>query len=83
MTDVEIKIEKGVPIPPPRAPNLLARHLLSEMEIGDSIFIPGRGVSSASAGMNLFARRHAPNRKHVCRTVTENGVKGIRVWRIA
>jgi hypothetical protein len=48
------------------------------MEVGDSFFSPGSSV----IGIHGCARRHRPM-KFTCRSVVENGVAGIRVWRIA
>ena len=70
----KFKIEKGVPKPFP------GRRLLPwrEMEIGDSFFVPGKTTTLAS----VANRYYAPNR-YESHTVTENGVKGCRVWRTA
>lgn len=74
----EYKIEKGVP-----TPHKTDRvYPFSQMEIGDSFFIPnlstsdGRYQSVSSAGRGQF-KRH--NKKFSMRS--ENG--GVRVWRIA
>jgi hypothetical protein len=48
------------------------------MEVGDSFFSPRSSV----IGIHGCARRHRPM-KFTCRSVVENGVAGIRVWRIA
>lgn len=71
-----IEIEKGVPIPPIKAAK--NTYPYREMQVGDSFFIPGKKSSevtthSKSTGHMKFTRR----------TVVENGVKGVRVWRFA
>lgn len=72
MASDEIKIEKGIPMPARRGTTGVA---WGAMEIGDSAFIPRTNVYYAGRGRNGFKFRS--------RTVTENGVKGVRVWRIA
>lgn len=68
-----ISITKGMPAPRGRR----AKYPFRDMEIGDSFFAPGSSV----IGIHGCARRHRPMR-FTCRTVVEDGVAGIRVWRI-
>lgn len=53
------------------------KYPLKDMEIGDSFFAPGRKSNSVSASI---ARAYP--KKFTRREVTENGVVGVRVWRI-
>lgn len=69
-----IEINRGLPAPRGRK----SKYPFREMEIGDSFFAPGSSV----IGIHGCARRHRPM-KFTCRSVVENGVAGIRVWRIA
>ena len=69
-----IEITKGLPTPRGRK----SKYPFRDMEIGDSFFAPGSSV----IGIHGCARRHRPMR-FTCRSVVENGVPGIRVWRIA
>lgn len=69
-----IVITKGLPTPRGRR----AKYPFRDMEIGDSFFAPGSSV----IGIHGCARRHRPMR-FTCRSVVEDGVPGIRVWRIA
>jgi hypothetical protein len=69
----EIEITKGVPTPHRGRSKYPFRH----MELGDSFFAPGGTV----IGLHGCARRHRPMR-FTCRSVVENGVAGVRVWRI-
>ena len=71
---VVIQICKGVPTPTGRR----SKYPFRDMEIGDSFFSPGSSV----IGIHGCARRHRPKR-FTCRSVDEDGVAGIRVWRIA
>jgi hypothetical protein len=68
--DDEIKIDKGVPLPPPRGKYPYAR-----MEVGESCFIPG--ITQYGVGL-----QHLKPKKFARHVVTENGVRGVRVWRV-
>ena len=69
-----IEITKGLPTPRGRK----SKYPFRDMEVGDSFFSPGNSV----IGIHGCARRHRPM-KFTCRSVVEDGVAGIRVWRIA
>lgn len=69
-----IEITKGMPTPRGRR----SKYPFRDMEVGDSFFAPGSSV----IGIHGCARRHRPM-KFTCRSMVENGVAGIRVWRIA
>ena len=69
-----IEITKGLPTPRGRR----SKYPFRDMEVGDSFFAPGSSV----IGIHGCARRHRPM-KFTCRSVVEDGVVGIRVWRIA
>jgi len=76
-----IKIDKGVPLSaiagkngrPPIYPWL-------EMEIGDSFFVADKTAVQISAVVSQAKKRYFVDL--TIRTVTENGVTGVRVWRI-
>ena len=68
------EITKGLPTPRGRK----SKYPFRDMEVGDSFFSPGSSV----IGIHGCARRHRPM-KFTCRSVVEDGVAGIRVWRIA
>lgn len=72
---MEIKIDKKVAVPS-------GRHTYPwrEMQPGDSFFVPMVG-KTRGRGLYVCARR-AAGIEITTRTVVENGVKGIRVWRI-
>ncbi|MFO1130747.1 MAG: hypothetical protein U1E16_01835 [Hyphomicrobiales bacterium] len=71
--DEEIEITKGLPTPQRGR----SKYPFRDMELGDSFFAPGASV----IGLHGCARRHRPMR-FTCRTLVENGVAGVRVWRI-
>ena len=65
-----ITIDKDVPLPLGRA----TKYPFHEMKIGDSFFVPNvKAVGVHHYKPKLFMRR----------TVIENGIKGVRVWRYA
>ena len=85
-----IKIDKGMPIPAhierPGAPSVLPWR---DMDAGDSFFSPDHYVSHTAgkeAGKKLMNtagwRKAIPGSKWSIRTVIENGVRGVRVWRV-
>lgn len=69
---MELLIQKGLPTPNKR----LNRYPFSKMEVGDSFFAP----HTPAASILTSARRHRPKR-FTTRSVVENGVRGVRVWR--
>jgi hypothetical protein len=52
----------------------------AEMEKGDSFFMPNRTIRQVSSEKSKAAKTHGM--KLVARTLTEDGVKGVRVWRV-
>ena len=69
-----IKIDQNVPLPQKNTFGAL-KYPFRKMEIGDSFFIPNR--SSTGISTDIYKPK-----KFTMRAVTENGVKGVRVWRI-
>ena len=80
MTDY--KIEKGVPLPPGAGRKGRNKYPWYEMEVGDSCFLPDADPRAVSQAASNVARRNNGLR-FATRAVTENGVKGVRVWKIA
>ena len=73
----EINLDKNVPLPSKRAQAQV--YPFDKMEIGDSFFVDletGRTVRNRASLMTRSDFRLT------CRTVTENGIRGVRVWRI-
>ena len=66
-------IDKNIPIPKRRT-----KWPFADMEVGDSFFAPG----FASDEFSGRTKHYAP-KKFTVRTVIENGVRGVRVWRTA
>ena len=90
-----IQIDKYIAIPQRKsaAGNLLPKqekYPWSHMKPGDSFFVPGAkscatdnrpGVKTHMTLNN--ARQRFPGTKWTIRAVTENGVNGVRVWRVS
>ena len=74
-----IKVDKGIPIPERRrGPGAPEKYPWREMAVGDSFFVPG--ITSAKFGGTPLSMRNA-GRVFARRSWTEDGVKGVRVWR--
>ena len=72
----EYKIEKDVPTPPANR----SKYPWRKMAVGDSFFAPAAlqrviGSNASRVGKKL-------GRKYVTRVMTENGIEGVRVWRV-
>jgi hypothetical protein len=73
-----IKVDKDFPVPA----SARRKYPWDDMGIGDSFFVAGAnstGMSNAAKG----ARKKRTDSRWMCRTVVENGIEGVRVWRIA
>ena len=73
-----IPIDKNISVPSRIGNAPIRKYPFQEMELNDSFFAP----SAKPANFSTCARPYRP-KKFITRTVTENGVKGTRVWRIA
>lgn len=81
----ELPIDSNVKIPKRAAPRLRQgrpeKYPWSRLQIGDSFFIGGR-----NAAMAALSAAYACNRRRkiklVTRGVTENGIRGVRIWRV-
>lgn len=72
--ETDFKIEKNIPLA--KKGGAARAYPLDQMEVGDSFFVPG-GKSG-----NVTPSAHYRGIKIKTRTVTESGVKGLRVWRV-
>lgn len=78
---IEIKIEKGIPIPPPTSQGNV-KYPWREMEVGDSFFVSAKTPKDCSrmqSGFGASWKRFKPM-KFTSRI--ENEGAGVRVWRI-
>jgi len=78
----EIKIDKGLPIPPGSGRGKRSIYPFRQMEIGDSIFIPNKTARIIGGVWGTFAKRN-PEFAFKARADSVEGVPGVRVWRIA
>lgn len=74
-----VTIEKGVPLPAPAGAR--NKYPWRTMEVGDSFFVAN--ISTGGFGGTLAGAAARSGHRFTQRTVTENGVRGVRVWRIA
>lgn len=73
------QVDRNVPLPP--AKTLYQRkYPFNVMAVGDSFFVPGV-TRQQMAGPIRYATCEC--RKFTTRRTTENGVAGLRIWRIA
>ena len=72
-----MKIDKGVPIPLKGARG--SKYPFAEMVVGESFFVPEKTPSQITPIGIHHAKRLGF--KFTPRTVIENGIKGVRVWR--
>ena len=73
-----MQIQSNIPIPEDHRGGFY-RYKWDEMGIGDSFFVPGISIQSLSSAANRAAARF--EMRFTCRTVTEDGIEGVRVWR--
>jgi hypothetical protein len=76
---MSIQIEKGIPVPS-GSEKIGEIYPTRSMEVGDSFFVTNPPKSFQS---NVVYAARLKGMKLATRTVTEDGVVGIRVWRIA
>lgn len=72
-------ITKNVPLPKRKhGSGRRSIYPFKDMDVNDSFFVPNKKVFTS----NRFYEKNNPKTKFSIRRVTENGVKGIRVWRV-
>lgn len=76
-------IDQGIPLP---SKARSSKYPFADMSVGDSFFIAEssdqttfRAKSSVYSAMTKYAK--ATGTKYTIRSVSENGVNGLRVWR--
>lgn len=73
-------IESDIPVPGKgKATGLTAT--LRAMQPGQSAFVTQTTMSNMSGRIANASTRNGG--KYTCRTVVENGVKGVRIWRVS
>lgn len=76
-----IKIDTGVPMPERGKRGRQNSYPWSEMNPGDSFFAPNKTTNGIGGSISAVHRSH-PDWEFTSRAVTEDGVKGVRVWRV-
>ncbi len=76
----ETKIDKNIPFPSRNSWH--AKYPFPEMEVGDSFFVPNKTTRDLCGTVAGWTKRH-PGAKFTSRTVRENDIDGVRVWRVA
>ena len=66
-------IDKNIPLP--------CRYPFAELEVGESFFVPNQGIGILSKYKARSEQR--TGFKFTTRTVSEGGIKGVRVWRVS
>jgi hypothetical protein len=79
-TAAEITIDKDIPIPTKMQLGRRSKYPFDIMDVGDSFFVPGRDGKSFG-GTVTAARKRYTDMSFEMRTVKEDGVVGVRVWR--
>ena len=76
-----MKIDRDIPPPTPRG----EKSPFAKMQVGDSVFFPGENKADAQHPAYMSARNYVKRKGFgfTLRSVEENGVKGIRIWRTA
>ena len=77
-----MKIDKHVPVPPGATKR---KYPFGDMAPGDSVFFPGENRADKHHPAYMSARNYVRRNgwQITVRSVIENGVKGIRIWRVA
>ena len=74
-----IEIDSGIPMPASvRKGSGPRKYPWTDMEVGDSIF-----VAKDKGQFSSLARKACPDAKFSQRSVVENDIPGMRVWRVA
>ena len=74
-----IAIDNDIPIPEVKH---RIRYPFEQMQVGQSFFVPEPRSKTVRSSVGHYQRRSDSTAEFITRTLTENGVKGIRVWRV-
>lgn len=78
----QFQIERGVEVPPPARLDRAIKYPFDKMELKDSVFIPDVKAPTIHACLTRFKKHpRGIGKKFSVRTLTEDGVAGVRVWR--
>jgi hypothetical protein len=74
-----MKIDRDIPIP--ERVNGRKIYPFDEMEVGDSFFVEAKDAQRARNAVFQWKKRRG--REITVRSITEGGVRGLRIWRTA
>ncbi len=76
-----MQIDKHIPVPPDATKR---KYPFRDMQPGDSAFFPGENLRHKQHRAYMSARNYVKSKgwKIAVRSVVEDGVKGIRIWRV-
>ena len=74
-----IRIEKGLPIPEDVR---LGGYPFKDMKVGDSFALPRAKKSALYAAVHHFKKKSGSKAKFTIRSVIEDGIDMVRVWRL-
>lgn len=76
-------IDKGVPMPNRRGSSMgkVPKYPWRTMDVGDSFFVASDAARPAVMAQASHSGKRT-GRRFTTRFVTENGVRGVRVWRV-
>jgi hypothetical protein len=78
---MQIEIEKGIPIPTPRK-NLAEQYPLMDLKPGDSFFFAASPKEALNRRMSISQWAKKNGILLTTRIRVEDGVHGMRVWRV-
>lgn len=79
---MEIKVEENIPLPPSATMKGSSKYPFKKLEIGDSFFIPVKEGKAIESLQRSIISTNQTGIKITTRTIAENGVRGIRTWRV-
>jgi hypothetical protein len=79
---VEFKLDDNVPIPETSRGERPSKYPWDTMNVGQSFFVPGAKQSTFNTLTAGRTKKYNGERKFISKAVTEDGVEGVRVWRI-
>lgn len=80
--DSMFKIDDGIPVAPVQK---TSKYPVADLEVGQSFFVPldGKTSTGIQGALNSAAKpERAKGKSFVTRTITEDGVEGVRIWRV-
>lgn len=76
----DYRIDTGIPVPGHPRKNLACKYPFVDLKVGESFFVPLKDAARANIGAIASNVGRKTGRKFTTRMVTEDGVKGTRVW---